>query len=313
MVGLSCGVQYAYQARPITVPLQDGESLIVHEELGPALARRAPLVILIHGLGGDHRSPYLQRIAHRLRHAGMNVWRVDLRGSGAGISHAWRPANAGSSEDLACVVQAANRQYPDCPIHVVGFSLSGNILLKMLSEIGRNQASVPIGPTSIQSAIAVAPPIDLHDCANNMDRWSRRLYTHYYLRVLDQQVRQRRLKWPQWDRIPAAPTVRTIRQFDARYTAPLGGFINANDYYSRSSSIHCLKHIQTPTTILADRHDPIVTVQSFYKCELNQQSTEIVFTKHGGHMGYFGVDDQGKLIRWMEYFVEHQLKRPTRP
>ncbi len=318
MVGVLTGRRYPYHARPRRVPLlADDEALIVHEERGPPVAENAPLAILLHGLGGDHRSAYLERLAPRLRRQGRMVWRVDLRGCGAGISDAWRPAHAGASADLACVIREARRCHPQRPIDVAGFSLSGNILLKLLGELASGQfASSQVMPdvdaTSIRSAIAVAPPIDLQRCSDNMDRWSRKIYTHYYLKVLHEQVQLRRRQWPQWQRIPEDPAIKTIRQFDARYTAPLNGFLSTGDYYARSSAAPWLPHICTPTTVLIDRHDPIVAFESLQAAKWNPASTRVVSTRRGGHMGYFGLDDQGRLIRWMEYFVEQLLRQlPT--
>jgi predicted alpha/beta-fold hydrolase len=238
----------------------------------------------------------------------MRVWRVDLRGSGHGMRLAWRPTHAGASDDLATVVEDACRRFPLATIHIVGFSLSGNIVLKMLGESAAGAAHEQLDLGRIGSATAIAPPVDLHHCADNMDRLSRRLYTHYYLKVLDAQVQARKAHWPQWNQIPSAPAVKTIRQFDARYTAPLCGFDNTDHYYTLASAKQWLSEITTKTTLLVDRHDPIVTVQSFDQSLLNPESTRLVLTSYGGHMGYFGVDESGRLIRWMEHFVIQQLK-----
>jgi predicted alpha/beta-fold hydrolase len=308
LVGVSYGYRPPHHAVAIEIPLEDGETLVVHEELGPPLAETAPLAILIHGLGGDHSSPYLQRIAHAVRQNGMRVWRVDLRGSGHGMRLACRPTHAGASDDLATVIADACRRFPLSTLHIAGFSLSGNILLKMLGECGAGAAHHQVDLARIGSATAIAPPVDLHHCANNMDRLSRRLYSYYYLKVLDAQVRERKAHWPQWNQIPAGPTIKTIREFDARYTAPLCGFDNTDDYYTEASAKDWLREITTKTTLLVDRHDPIVTVQSFKQSLLNPQSTQLVLTSYGGHMGYFGIDESGRLIRWMEHFVIQKLK-----
>ncbi len=309
LVGVVYGQRPIHNAQAIQVPTADGELLLIHEENGPPLALSAPTAILIHGLGGDHSSPYLQRIAHQLRYSGIRVWRVDLRGSGLGMKLAWRPAHAGASDDLAAVVEAAQQRYPRADIHIVGFSLSGNILLKMLGEVAAGVGHARVDLTRINSAIAIAPPVDLHECAKNMERLSRRIYTRYYLKMLGAQIQQRQSHWPQWKVIPTHPPLKTIRQFDARYTAPMSGFADTDDYYTRASAIEWLPSITTPTTLLVDRHDPIVTVKSFDPSKINAESTQLILTSHGGHMGYFGRDASGRNIRWMEYFVVQHLKR----
>jgi predicted alpha/beta-fold hydrolase len=310
LVGLSHGDRPPHHASEIQIALDDGERLVVHEENGGPLSEDAPTAILVHGLGGNHRSPYLQRIAKQLRIAGVRTWRVDLRGSGAGINLAWRPAHAGCSSDLAAIVRTAHDRYPNSPIRICGFSLGGNVVLKLLGE------SAPGGPlcnrldvSRIEYALAVAPPINLHDCANNMDRVSRRIYTSYYLKVLDKQVELRRTLWPAWRAIPREPKVKSIRQFDARYTAPLSGFSDANHYYHVSSSDQWLTHIRTQTTILVDRHDPIVTAHSFERVSFDSQFIHIEHTSHGGHLGYLGIDDSGKTMRWMDYYVINSMKQ----
>ncbi len=312
LVGVVYGQRPTHNAELIRIPISEDEALVVHEELGAPLAESAPLAILIHGLGGDHSSPYLQRIAHQLRQAGFRVWRVDLRGSGMGIKYAWKPAHAGASDDLVAVVQTACKKYPQAAIHIVGFSLSGNIVLKMLGEAAAQAAHHQLELHRITSATAIAPPVDLHHCANNMERFSRRIYTKYYVKVLTDQVQQRQAHWPQWKQAPAYPPLKTIRQFDARYTAPMCGFRDTDHYYSDASAIDWLPSITTPTTLLVDRHDPIVTVKSFTPSKLNAASTELILTSHGGHMGYFGIDATGRNIRWMEYFVIQHLKSMLR-
>ncbi|MFN3191658.1 MAG: YheT family hydrolase [Aureliella sp.] len=311
MIGMVCGERPPYRARQQIIPLRDGEALVAHEELSAPVPDNADLVIMLHGLGGDHTSPYLQRLARNANLAGFKVWRIDLRGCGAGASLAWRPANAGRSEDLEDIIQSAVELHPVSRIRIVGFSLSGNILLKMLgtksSPSSNELTDSQLRLERITAAIAVAPPCDLAACAANMDRLSRRVYTKFYLRMLDKQVDERRRSWPRWHKIPRNPQPRTIREFDARYTAPLSGFRGPEDYYAASSSLPLLPNIDTPTTVLLDRNDPIVDYRTFENAQFST-STSIEWTEKGGHMGYFARDEHGRLFRWLEYRVLELLK-----
>lgn len=295
-----------YRATRFTIELRDGESLVVHEEINSALNEEAPIAILIHGLGGCHGSPYLRRIAQQLGQSPIRCWRVDLRGSGDGIRYAYRPAHAGSSEDVAAVVAHAQARFPQAPILMAGFSLGGGIMLKMLGEAATGCLKASIELASIELALAIAPPIDLETCAANMERWSRRIYTRYYLTMLAKQVVARSYLWPQWQSIPRRPAVRTIRQFDARYTVPLGGFDSIEHYYSTASSGPWLGKITTPTRLLVDRHDPIIPVSTFKSTPRSPQ-VDLEFTSFGGHLGYVGRNQRGQLVRWMDYWVVEQL------
>lgn len=306
LLGLSPGDRPATETISIPIQLDDGEQMLAHEELGPPLASDAPLVILVHGLGGDHSAPYLERIAYQLRRRNRLVWRIDLRGSGKGFDLAWRPAHAGSSSDLLAVLCRARQLYPNSPIFLVGFSLSGNIVLKMLGELACGKHGISLEQANIVSALAITPPLDLTDCADNMDRWSRRIYSRYYVKILEQQAARKRDLFTQWESCPTFPPIRTIREFDERYTAPLSGFRDTRDYYSQASSIHWLPMIRTPTQILLDRHDPIVTWKSHLKAKYDPAWVKITLTRHGGHMGYFGMDDQNRMFRWLEYYVVQQ-------
>lgn len=309
LVGLISGYLPPVKTRMINVLLCDGEQTVVHEEEGAPLSESAPLVILVHGLGGDHNSPYLRRTAHQLRRQGIRVWRVDMRGSGMGLKMAWRPAHAGSSHDLASIIVRGRELYPSAPIVPVGFSLSGNILLKLLGELAAGKHQLSLADANIKYSMAVAPPIDLHDCADNMDRWSRTIYNRYYVKLLKQQVQLKRDIWPQWRDLPVNPdSVKTIRDFDSVYTAPMSGFASAEHYYTQASSLRWLPEIRTPAEIVLDRHDPIVTWQSHQKSSVDRQWVRFHHTSYGGHLGYFGLDDQGSLVRWIEHYVVRRIQ-----
>lgn len=296
-----------YAARPHLITLPEGQALVVHEEPVHQLDDDTPLAILVHGLGGDHRSPYLRRIAHRLAASDMRVWRVDLRGCGAGLSHAFGPSHAGASSDLAAIIAAAQNQYPRAPIAVAAFSLGGNLLLKMLGELAERPDQSIVDLSRIVRAVAVAPPADLHGCSSNMERMTRLPYTRYYLKLLDKQVQARAEKWEAWRAIQPSAVVRTIRQFDDWYTAPLAGFANTDEYYTLSSSNRWFNKINVPTRLLIDRHDPIVPFAAFGEHTFSSSVT-IETTRFGGHLGYLARETRGGIRRWMDAWVEEVLR-----
>jgi hypothetical protein len=93
----------------------------------------------------------------------------------------------------------------------------------------------------------------------------------------------------------------------------LCGFRDAEHYYTEASSLPWLPQIRTPTEIVLDRHDPIVTWESCLKAQYDPRWVQFTHTDYGGHMGYFGVDDLGQLIRWVEYYVVQRVVEVAQP
>ncbi len=159
-----------------------------------------------------------------------------------------------------------------------------------------------IDQTRITQGIAVAPPADLHGCCLNMERFSRKVYTKYYLKMLGRQVRARAEKWEPWRSIQPSSALKTIRHFDHWYTAPLSGFSSTDEYYSRSSAKHWLGKIQVPTRILLDEHDPIIPIAAFAGVKFSSAIT-VETTRFGGHLGYIAAGPRGTSRRWMDDWV----------
>ena len=275
------------------IPL-GGKNLLLCLEL-PAKSEKQPLVVMIHGMGGCSESAYMRRIATRLGKRGLGVFMVNQRGSGPGMGLSNSLWNGGSSGDLACVVEYLTRVFPARPVLLIGFSLSGNILLKYLGE-GRAI------PSTVHAALSVNPPVDLKAAALAISngRWSR-TFNRYYMGLINRQVRAIRQCFP--DAFVPQGEPSTIYDFDVAYTARVGGFRNVDDYYEKCSAAHLLDRIVVPTTVLCSRNDPFVPFDIFQSLKM---SLCVVgeFPEGGGHMGYIA---NKKLPtgdrRWMDYFV----------
>ncbi|MCA9224575.1 MAG: alpha/beta fold hydrolase, partial [Planctomycetales bacterium] len=259
--------------------LSDGDTLVLHDDC-PANWRQGQRAALLgHGLGGSHASPYMQRLAAKLTRVGIRAFRLDLRGHGLGYSLAQQPGHAGRSEDARAAVLEIAKRCPDSPVTVVGVSMGGNIVLKMLGESGE----VAVG--QVDSAVAVAPPIALADCCRSMMQRESRIYSRAFTKALVRQVKARRRFIPRLNDIPLTPFPSSLWEFDDRFTAPLAGFRNADEYYERSSSSPLLARITVPTLVLAAADDPIVPVSIFDQTRYSP-TTKLMITEHGGHVGY---------------------------
>jgi predicted alpha/beta-fold hydrolase len=305
------------------VPLPDGDAIALHDDgassvltVGNELVpgeppnghpRHAPVAILLHGLGGSHLSSYMLRCSSRLRARGVRVFRMDLRGCGAGMAIARHPLHAGRSEDAAAVLHFVSQICPGLPIHLIGFSMGANIVLKLAGELG------PAAPPHLASVLAVSPPIDLSECTRSIQRGLNRLYDRRFVRSLVRHIRHRTTLVPEMLTRPLVPHPRRLTDFDSLFTAPLAGFADVDDYYTRASSGSLLAHIAVPTLIITAASDPIVPVASFERATYSP-TTQLVIASCGGHLGYVAAKSTDPDLRWLDWrVVDWVLSHATNP
>ena len=280
------------------IRLDDNNLLLMYELKVPE--ESAPVVLIGHGMGGCSESGYVRRISSKLFQEGFGVFMMNHRGSGRGIGLCDRLWNGGSSEDLAQTIQYIVDLYPTRKILVMGFSLSGNILLKYLGE-GREI------PSNVHSTLAVNPPIDLKVASQQISegRWSN-TFNKYYLKLMNRQVEAMVQCHPEAFR--PATTPNTIWEFDVEYTAPAFGYPSAEAYYEQCSSKQFLEQITVPTTILCSQDDPFIPSEVFQSARMSQQ-IDFINPANGGHMGYISRsrNDFGDR-RWMDFICVQWAK-----
>lgn len=272
-----------------------GDRLVLHENRPPGDRDPRRDVLLLHGVGGSHASPYVIRTAELLLQRGFRVWRLDQRGCGAGAALARHHHHAGRVEDLdAAIGRIARLTESTGRLSLVGFSLGGNLLLNWLTNPENDRRP------EVEFAIAVAPPIDLHWCVTELGNGLGRWYDLFFGKALRSHLlERRRLRPDMYDRAISPIPVRLF-DFDDLFTAPLGGFADAADYYHRCSSINRLSRIRTTTLIVADRDDPVVPFEIFSGYQ-DWPGIHLVTTSGGGHVGYVarrGIDQTRFWIGW---------------
>jgi predicted alpha/beta-fold hydrolase len=292
--------QPLHQATARRIALDDGDVLVVHDDCPADWPPGGRVALLVHGLVGSHRSPYIVRWAGKLLARGVRVFRLDLRGCGAGIGLAKFPYHAGCSSDLDRVVTAviewSSAEGVVPTLAICGVSLSGNILLKYLGE------TPDAIPASLVRAIAINPPIDLARSIATLDRSLNRWYDRHFTRTLLRHLERLRRLRPDAP-MPATPLQsRRLYDFDDWYTAPTSGFPNAATYYARCSAAQFIPQIRVPTLVMTSRDDPLVPVAMF---EDEQPRWPNVVQLHlagaGGHVGYIarrGIDPDPFWLDW---------------
>ena len=297
----------AYRATQHLVPLADGDKLVLHDDQPATWQPGGGVVLMIHGLGGCHLSGYMKRGAVKQTERGYRVFRMDLRGCGAGFAHARHPIHAGRSEDALAALRHVIELCPQSSVHVVGFSLGANMLLKMAGELA------DLAPAELASVMAVCPPIDLHECSRNIRLTRNLIYDKSFVTGLLRHVERRKKLVPGALTRPLNPIPNRLVDFDNRFTAPLAGFADVDDYYTRASSGPFLRHITVPTLIVSSRTDPIVPVGPFEGAQYSP-STEVVLTPCGGHLGFIGragVDPDRRWLDWriIDWIASHATTR----
>lgn len=307
------GLKWSPSGKQHLVPLPDGDQVVLHDD-GPggqgaeesSWREGDRVALLVHGLGGCHRSGYMYRTAAKLVSKGVRVFRMDLRGCGAGTSLARMPVHAGRSEDVGAALAQVMETCPDSPVFLVGFSMGANLVLKLLAEFGR------LAPANLAGAMAVAPPIDLVTCSHNIERGMNQLYNRTFLRSLLRAAAIRSQRVPKELDPPLSPPPRRLRDFDERFTAPLGGFASADDYYERVSAGRMLRDIAVPTVVVTAADDPIIPVRPFETAGYSS-STRLVVIPSGGHLGFISTKGTDPDRRWLDWRIVDWLTSSDLP
>ncbi len=270
----------------------------------PAKNSVQPGVLLAHGMGGCSESAYIRRISQKLFNKGFHVFQMNQRGSGPGIGLCNRLWNGGSSDDFASTIKFLARLYPNKPFFLIGFSLSGNILLKYLGE----KRSVP---PNIYSGLAVNPPVDLEAASLAISKGPfANIFNSYYLKLMHRQADAMVQCFP--ETYYPSGKAKTIYEFDIEYTAPAAGYKTVLDYYQTCSANQFLNNISIPTTILCSIDDPFVPPQSFEKMP-RSLNINLIQPEFGGHMGYISRSKTPwKDRRWLDHFCVEWVENSFR-
>jgi len=244
-----------------------------------------PTVLLVHGLEGSSESVYILSTAQKFYRAGFNVLRINMRNCG-GTEHLTPTLyNSGMSGDFRQVASELIERDGLPSIFLVGFSMGGNIVLKLAGEFGGE------APRELSGICAVSPALDLKACADAIGMRSNWLYQKRFMRSLHRRVRYKEKLYPDIYDTRSLGRVRTIREFDERYTAAHGGFRDAADYYERASALRLVPRINKPTLIAHAQDDPFVPFASFRHSSIADNPNVILLAPpRGGHVGFVADD-----------------------
>jgi hypothetical protein len=267
-----------------------------------------PTLILVHGLEGSSESRYILGTAEKAWLAGFNVVRQNVRNCG-GTEHLTPTLyHSGLSNDVAAVMQHVSEASKVAEIHIVGFSMGGNQVLKLAGEWA------DAAPAAVASFAAVSPSLDLAACADALELPPNFLYQWYFTSSLKRRLRRKARLFPDRYHTDGLGAIRSVRQFDDRFTAPAFGFGTAANYYAQASSLPHLSRVARPTLIIAAADDPFIPIASFRDPAIASNPNITLLTPaHGGHVGFVGRRSDSEDRFWAENRVVEFCRTHARP
>jgi hypothetical protein len=264
-----------------------------HQPPGPPRGQ----VVFVHGLEGSADAGYIRSFAQSALTRGFGVHRTNLRTCGGTESLCRTMYHSGLTADTRFILERI-RERNLGPTFLIGFSLGGNVTLKLAGELGETEL--------LAGACAISTPIDLAACVRRLDLPSNWLYARRFLDRLKDRVRRKNRLSPDLYPMERLDALKSIWQFDDLFTAPLFGFGTAANYYATQSSGQFLPLIRIPTLVIAAQDDPLVPFSMYQDPVFDTNpALTLLAPVHGGHLGFlsrtkprFWLDEAA--LRWIQ-------------
>jgi len=267
-----------YRREDLCLPDGDFVNLVWAGNLDEAKA----LVLMFHGLEGSITSHYCHDTMASLVQHGYAVVLMHFRGCGGRPNRLPRAYHSGETADASYLLSYLQAKWPTLPKLAIGFSLGGDMLLKLLAEQGQ--------ACGLNAAIAVSAPMQLAECAKSISRGFSRIYQAYLMRSMRNNLLRKMQTIDYSGLLTIGPKdvqrLENFRQFDEHVTAPLHGFVDADDYYQRCSALGFLRLIRVPTLILHAKDDPFMNENVLPRADEMATCVRLELSDKGGHCGF---------------------------
>lgn len=253
------------------------------------------LVIISHGLEGNSQRPYIRGMVRAFNRAGYDALAWNFRGCGGEINSTLRFYHSGATYDLDLLLHHVTKNHHYQQIVLAGFSLGGNLTLKYLGEKGDHLMP------AVKRGIVFSVPLDLSSCAQKISSSGNFIYNWRFLSHLKEKIRQKAKLMPDLLTTKHLGRIKTLKDFDDFYTAPLHGYKDAEDYYAQCSSLFFLDTIRIPTLIINAINDPFLSAKCFFD-DHTLPSDMIYFAAPlaGGHCGFMQKNVKKDENLWSE-------------
>ena len=275
----------AYERETFEMP--DGD--FVYLDWARSAVPSSDLVIISHGLCGNTQRHYVLSLVHAFRAIQVDCLAWNFRLTGPSPGRLLKMTTSDSSEELGWITEHAIAKGNYKRVFHVGYSMGGNICLLYL---GREVRKLP---AEVVGGAAFCATIDLPVCNSIMDLPSGKLYTWHFLRKISKNMMAKHKQFPEQIDLEALAKVRSFREFDDHFTAPIMGFKNADDYWQKASACAWLHELQVPTLLVNPTNDPFLGGQCYpVECAEKSRFLYLEMPAEGGHCGFIG----GKNREW---------------
>jgi predicted alpha/beta-fold hydrolase len=248
------------------------------------------LVIIQHGLEGNASRAYIEGMASAFFQQGFDALTWNYRGCGDEMNHQLRFYHSGATDDLHTVIEHALDSKKLQEIYLIGFSLGGNMTLKYLGE----RKPSPF----IKKAVVFSVPLHLEGSCRQISTPSNRVYSNRFLKSLKNKIRAKASVMKGLD-TSKLESIKSLLEFDNLYTAPLHGYKDAIDYYTKCSALFYLDNIRIPTLIVNTKNDPFLSPECFPEWQLKDNHfVKLEIPERGGHVGFTMINRKG--LYWSE-------------
>ena len=257
-----------------------------------------PLLLALHGLEGSSTAHYMRGLADKAFARGFNVILLNQRNCGGTEALAEGLYHSGLTEDADRVITEVVRTDGITSLVVAGYSLGGNLALKLAGDYGSAT------PPQLKGVCAVSPVMELEACVAALERRQNVVYQWNFVRGLRARMQRKARCHPGRFALEPLSGIRTVRQFDEAYTAPHFGFAGASDYYHRASAMRVIDRVRVPALVITAEDDPFVPAGPFRDPRVTSNPhLQVHVTRHGGHCGFVSADDNGHDGYWAEWRI----------
>ncbi|ABZ78140.1 alpha/beta hydrolase fold [Shewanella halifaxensis HAW-EB4] len=285
------------QLRRERLELSDGDFIDLDWQGSPR--DEQPILVIIHGLEGSAQSHYARRMLAASKALNLCTVVHHHRSCSGELNRLPRGYHSGDTQDLQTSLSHLKTLHPNCRLLAVGYSLGGNVLVKYQGEQQDNSL--------IDRGVAVSAPLQLGSCANRLEKGFSKLYQSYLIKQLQQKMRGKVARPELAPLMPISQSeinrLTTFYAFDDKITAPLHGFADVHDYYTRASGLPYLSQITNPTLVMHAKDDPFMTHAVIPSQSQLSEQVQYELHENGGHVGFI---DGGSPWR-PQYYLEKRV------